>query len=30
MKEMHLAPNEILFKSNELDEKLYFITNGEI
>ena len=30
MKEMSLAPNEILFKENNLDDKLYFITRGEV
>ena len=30
MKEMHLAPNEILFKSNVIENKLFFIINGEI
>ena len=30
MKEMSLAPNEILFKANTLDSKLFFITEGSI
>ena len=30
MKEMTLAPNEILFREGDLDDKLYFITRGEI
>ena len=30
MKEMSIAPNEILFKQNQLDNKIYFITRGEI
>ena len=30
MKEISLAPNEILFKANTLDSKLFFITEGNI